>query len=75
MEQGVFACGRSADDHVAGGKAAHQGADAVLHLDAGKAELERGLNVVQPVVDEDTFLRLEAVFVQQSLIDAGGRVC
>ena len=55
--------------HVAGGKAAHQGADAVLHLDAGKAQCKGGLHILQPVVDEHALLGLERILVQQGLVD------
>ena len=61
----------SVDDHTAGSKAAHQCADAVLHLDAGEAQTESGLHILQPVINENTFPGLELVFVQQGLIDAG----
>ena len=54
IERGVFVC-CSVDDHAAGSKAAHQCADAVLHLDAGKAQTESGLHILQPVVNENTF--------------------
>ena len=60
----------SVDDHTAGSKAAYQCTDAVLHLDAGKAQTESGLHILQPVVNENTFPGLELVFVQQGLIDA-----
>ena len=60
----------SVDDHTAGSKAAHQCTDAVLHLDAGKAQTESGLYILQPVINENTFPGLELVFGQQGLIDA-----
>ena len=69
----MFWCG-SAQGHAAGGKAAHQCADALLHLDAGKAQPEGRLHIVQPVVDEDALLCLEVVFFQQCLVDAGVRL-
>ena len=64
----------SVDDHTAGSKAAHQCADAVLHLDACKAQTESGLHILQPVINENTFPGLELVFVQQGLIDARVRL-
>ena len=67
---GEFLCVVQWMTHTAGSKAAHQCADAVLHLDAGEAQTESGLYILQPVVNENTFPGLELVFVQQGLIDA-----
>jgi len=55
--------------HIAGGQTAHQCADALLHLDAGKAHGESRLNVCQIVVDKDAFLCFQIVLVQQGLIN------
>lgn len=64
----------SVDGDAEGGKAAQQAAYTV-HLIGAEAQKAGSLDVIGTVVDEDTLVGFQLVFVQKRLIDAGGRAC